>query len=252
MTGRRQRGPSRGFDRAQSNVVGVALLLGITMVALGGLTASIGTVVDGHAAAADADRVASDLDDALDPVASTGPHRGSVRFTDGHLRTVSRDLRVVNASNGSVAARQRVGGLVYETGAHRVAFVAGGISRGVGTGSRFQTPPPVAASDRVLLFGAPRLGPDAPNLSVGGSSATGVTLRTNVSHARTRLGNTTYRVAVETRHPKAWADYFERQGATTTRRSFDDDGVDSVVATFPGDRRAYLVVHDLRLEVGDG
>jgi hypothetical protein len=251
MTGRR-RDCGRRLDRAQSNVVGVALLLGITMVALGGLTASIGTVVDGHAAAADADRVASDLDDALDPVASTGPHRGSVRFTDGHLRTVSRDLRVVNASNGSVAARQRVGGLVYETGAHRVAFVAGGISHGVETGSRFRTPPPVAASDRVLLVGAPRLGPDAPDVSVGGSTATGVTLRTNVSHSRTRLGNTTYRVAVETRHHEAWADYFERQGATTTRRSFDDDGVDSVVATFPGDRRAYLVVHDLRLEVRDG
>jgi hypothetical protein len=79
-----------------------------------------------------------------------------------------------------------------------------------------------------------------------------VTLRTDVGHSRTRLANATYRVAIETRHPDAWARYFERQGATTTRRSFDADDVDSVVATFPGDRRAYLIVHDLRLEVGDG
>jgi len=98
--------------RAQSHVVGVALLLGITVIAMGALTASTGVVVEQNAAAADAGRVASDLEASLQPVAATGRHHGRVSFARGELRTVERDLRLLNAT-GTV---RQVAELVFEVG----------------------------------------------------------------------------------------------------------------------------------------
>ncbi len=109
--------------------------------------------------------------------------------------------------------------------------------------------PPITSSQRggVLVVGAPKL--DASKKSVASTSGQSVLVRTNVTHNRTTLGNGTYRVAIETRTPDAWRRYFERENATTTVRDFDNDGIPSVVANYPGRRLAYLVVHDMRTEV---
>jgi flagellin-like protein len=247
-------------ERGQSNVVGVAVLLAVVVVSLGSLTAAIGAVVDGNAAAADATRVASDLDGALDPVESTGAHRGRVSFTDGQLRTVERELRVVNESG--VVRTVQVDALVFTAGERRVAFLAGAIVRGTPGNAWMRTRPPITASrsddggvaggnstDGVLAVGAPALnGSVAVSASGGGS----VVLRTTVSHHRTELGGGIYGVAVETATPDAWRRHFERGSATVTTRDFDGDGVASVVARYPGERVGYLVVHDVRLEVRNG
>lgn len=241
--------------RAQSNVIGVALLLGVTVVTLGSLTASIGMVVDENAATADAGRVAADLDAALDPVATTGVDRGAVSFTSGRLRTVERDLRVLNAS-GTVE-RVPVDGLVFTTGGRRVAYVAGAVVRGRDGAARMYGPPSLTASraggadDGVLIVGAPMLNATGTDVTANGNRR--LFLESNVSHRRTALGTDTYRVAVETETPRAWRDYFARRNATVEgSRDFDGDGVSSVVARFPGRRVGYLVVHDVRLEVVDG
>ncbi|WP_276300189.1 DUF7289 family protein [Halorussus lipolyticus] len=252
MTGRR---PS---NRAQSNVVGVAILLGVVVVALGTLTAGIGTVVEQNAASADAARVATDLDDALEPVAATGVHRGRVSFSDGELQTVERELRVLNES-GAVRTVE-ADSLVFTAGQRRVAFLAGAVVRGPPGNAKVRTPPPITASrgadggddpdaKGVLVVGAPKLDGTVGFSATGGGS---VVLRTNVSHHRTALGDGKYRVAVETATPGAWRRHFEAQNATVTTRDFDGDGVTSVVAAYPGERVGYLVVHDLRLEVGHG
>ncbi|WP_440990658.1 DUF7289 family protein [Haloarchaeobius baliensis] len=234
-------------DRGQSNVVGVALLLGITVVALGVLTASIGLAVDAGTGAADAARVGDDVDDALRPVEVTGEHVGAVRATDGQLRTVARDVRVLNDS-GTVA-RLEADALVYETDGQRVAFLAGGVVRGEGSGARLVTEPPVVASPdgSVLVVGVATLGADRTTVDFAGEP---VRLRTNVTHERRALGPGEYRLAIETETPAAWRSYFRDLGATVTDRDLDGDGVDSVVATFPDERTAYLVVHALDLEVG--
>lgn len=231
--------------RGQSAVVGVALLLGLTMLSLGVLTASVGTVVQTNAAAADAGRVTADLDSALDPVEATGHGSGTVSFTEGSLRRVDRTVRVLNDSG--VTATQSVGGLVYENDHHRVGFLSGAVIRGSGPSARFATKPPVVTGTDVLVVGVARLNATGPG-SVGGSQ-TRVTLQTNVSHSRRALGNDSYRVAVETATPVAWESYFSDLNATTSRQDFDGDGVESVVADFDETRTTYLVVHDLRVEV---
>ncbi|WP_121821965.1 DUF7289 family protein [Halostella salina] len=252
MTRRRVTSDSR-TGRAQSNVVGVAVLLGITVIALGALTASIGAVVQSNAATADADRVAAGFEEAIRPVEATGHHRGRVAVSSGTFSTADRDLRVLNASG--VVATTTVDALVYESGDRTVRTLSGAIIRGDDGGSRMYRPPPITASRRaggVLVVGAGRLNASAG--SVGGNGETELVLRSNVTHHRRSLGNGTYRVAVETETPAAWRSYFERLNATVVSedRDFDGDGVGSVVARFPGDRTAYLVVHDLRLEVAHG
>lgn len=258
--------PRSRADRAQSNVVGVAILLGVVVVALGSLTAGIGAIVEENAAAADSARVAADFDAALDPVEATGVHRGRVSFTDGELQTKERDLRVLNES-GTVRTVS-ADALVFTAGDRRVAFLAGAVVRGPPDNAKVRTPPPITASRSgatgvgagggggggpddadppgVLVVGAPALN---GSVAVSGSGGASVALRTEVSHRRSLLGNGTYRVAIETATPEAWRRHFERQNASVTTRDFDGDGVTSVVAAYPGERVAYLVVHEMNVEV---
>jgi len=236
------------MSRGQSHVVGVAVMLGVTVVALGTVTAGIGVVFDAHAASADAERVADDLDAAIQPVATTGPREGSVAFSDGSLRSASRQLRVYR--NGSLVREIEVGALEFAAADRRVAAVAGAVVRGQDGGAWLHREPPIvgSAEDGVLAIGAVRL--NASDVAVSGSGRT--TLHTNVSHARQSLGSGQFTLELETATPSAFEGYFEAADATTTRRDRDGDGVPSVVARYPGTATGYLVVHDVRLEVTDG
>jgi hypothetical protein len=238
------------MNRAQSHVVGVALLLGIATIALGGLTVTVGSVIDAQTATADATRVADGMDSALQPASATGPHADQIRFAGGELSTVERELRVFR--NGTVVDTVGVDALVFTADDRRVVFLAGALVRGTPGNAWLTRDPLVTDSDRtaVVAVGAPRLG--AGRIARAGAGATTLTLRTNVSHARRDLGPGRYAVAIETATPEPFERYFEHNNATVEQRDFDSDGTQSVVASYPGVRRGYLVVHDLGLEVDDG
>jgi hypothetical protein len=237
----------RKLKRGQSHVIGVTLLLGITVIGFTALTAGVGTVVEDNAATADATRVTADLSAALDPVETTGRSRDQVSIGGGQLRTVERDLHVLNESG--IVRRVAVGGIVFESGDRRVTYVADAVVRGRGEAAWLQEPPPVtgAADDGVLVVSAARL--NASDVAVDGDGGTAVTLETTVRHERIGLGNGTYRIAIETETRGALARWFRSRGATVSRRDIDGDGVPSVVAEFPGERVGYLVVHDMHAEV---
>lgn len=246
---RRRRGGSTHGDgrycRAQSHVVGVAILLAITTISLGVLTAGVGSLVQSNAAAADADRVADTLAD-IRPSESTGVERHRLAFGDGRLSVESRTVRVLD--DGEVVAKHPADALRFESGERRVAFLAGAVVRGDGAAARVSTPPPFATSEDLLVVGLPVLDASGPD-AVSSSSATTLTLRTDTRHERTALGDGEFSVAVETATPEAWERYFDERGAKTARRDFDGDGTPSVVATYSGERTAYLVVHEANLEV---
>ncbi len=229
--------------RGQSHVVGVALLVGVTTLAMGGLTVTVGSVLDADTTALDASRVADDLDRAIQPVAATGYHAGTVSFLDGRLETEPRTIRLVNDS-GTVR-RLSADAVVYRRSGARVAVVFGAVVRGEPGGARLTTEPSVALGTGELLVGVPVVG---GTWSVGGRRLT-ATLRSRVTHDRESYPSDEWSVAVETTTPGAWEQYFERRGAVADRRDFDDDGVVSVVARFPSDRAVSLVIHRLRLEV---
>jgi hypothetical protein len=239
-----------GRRRAQSHVVGVALLLGVTVVALAAVTAGVGSTVDSGVARADADRAADAFAD-LDAVTRTGPGTERVAFVDGRLSTVERDVRVLDA-DGDVVRHVQTDALVFEAGDRRVTYLAGAVVRGTSGNAWFVEEPPIAAGEDDLLVGAPTVaggdGVDSGSrVAVGGRGR--VALDVDVTHERTTLPANAYALAVETTTPRPWTAYFEALGATVETRDVDGDGVESVVATFPGSRRLHLVVHALDLEV---
>lgn len=247
LSEKRRRSVSIGIpgSRGQSNVVGVAVLIGLTLVSLGTLTAAVGTVVESNAAAANADRVANDLEAAIQPVEATGRHTGRLSFTDGQFRTVDRTVRLHDGTGWTAYA---VDGLEYESGSHRVLAVAGAVVRDYGGGARMYRDPPVAVSDGVALFGIAVLDHDG-HQSVTTSEATTLSIATNVTHERQALGDGEFAIAIETDTPGAWERYFERIGADVERQSFEEDTHDSVVARFDEPRTGYVVRHTLDLEV---
>lgn len=249
------------MNRAQSHVVGVALLLGITTLALAGLTVAVGTAIDTSAGSVATGQVADGFDDSLRPLRVTGPHTGTVSITDGTIESEDRTLRLLNDSG--VVASVGVGTLLYETDDTRVTFLSGAIVRGTPGSAVVSHDPPITTSGRALVVGAAALADrDATadiSVGVGGGSgpfgveesnrATTVLLHTTVGHSRTTFDEDRWRLGVETETPGAWHDYFRERGATTTQTDFDGDGVPSVVASFSGSKRAILIVHALNLEV---
>ncbi|MDR5673449.1 putative pilin/flagellin [Halalkaliarchaeum sp. AArc-CO] len=235
--------------RAQSEVVGVALLLGIAVLSLGALTLTIGVTLEENAATADANAVATGLEQGIEPVTATGTRESTLSFTDGTLRTTERTIRVLE--DGQPISTWEIGAVVYETDGHRVISLGGAVVESRGGYSRVHEGPPVAASEGVLLVGVVDLDPVDP-VSYGGTGASTLTLRTTVSHDRTELGDGEYAVAVETRTTDAWERELERQGASTSVETFNGDDEPSVVARFDDERTGYVVVHDVELEVYHG
>lgn len=232
-------------DAGQSNVIGVALLLGITVVSMGTLTAAVGVLVDANAAQADAERVTADFDRTFDPVIESGSGQGTVMFGEGSLRSVNRTIEV--RTDVTMAEGIDANALVFESSDRRVAYYAGAIVRGGPGWAWMESKPPITVDDELIIVGVPRLGP-APGGVAGGGGVTAV-IETEVEHERYELGETTLSIAVETKTPEVWERYFRDVGAVVDR---EDDDIPVVVATFDGDRTGYLVVHDLNAEVSDG
>lgn len=240
--------------RGQSHVVGVAVLVAVTLVSLGGLTAAVATTVDAGTDAVREHRVAGAVTDALQPRRVTGSHAGAVELGTGRLETLPRTVRLANDS-GTVR-RLRTDALVYRADESRVAAVAGAVVRGRPGEATVVRPPRVRRAADTLVVGVATLGAPGDrlgvSLGVGGDALDGTRLRllTDVSHTATRYPAGDWRVAVETATPAAVADALARVGEVS-RRDLDGDGVPSVVVSV-SDRRVVFVVHRLRLEVTRG
>lgn len=253
--------PDTDSGRAQSNVLGIVVLIAVTVLALGSLTAGIGSVIYSGATAADTERIADGLASAVSPDETVGVEESDVRFADGVLRAEERTIRVLAASDDEiddgevtvdVAETVRSDVLFYEADDRSVVVHGSAVLRVDDGNARLHREPRIVADDEldgVLVVGAPSI--DAGDTAVSTGREGTVRVRTAVDHDRIDLGVGTYQVAVETEYPQVWKRYFERQGATvlTTSARFEGDTTDSVVAHFEGQRRAHLVVHDVDLEV---
>lgn len=236
--------------RGQSHVVGIVLLLGITTVALGGLATVVGGIVDGQTAAADEARVANSFDSGLRPLEQTGPNDLRVEFTEGRLRTVDREFRLL--TGGGTERAFDIGGLVYTTGSRRVSFVGGAIVRGQPGNAQLVRGPPltVTRDESALVVGAVTLG--ERGAAVSGSGGVSARLRTNVTHRHESLPTANYRLAIETATPGPLRRQLRDRGLSTTTTDIDGDGVPSVVASVEGQQRVELVVHEMNTEVANG
>ena len=235
-----------GCSRAQSHVVGVALMLALAVFALGTLTVGVGTIVDSQAAGADAQRMAESIEQVTKTAERTGYATHSIRFSDGQLYTEDRTVRILEG--GSVIQTHEAKALIFENDEYRITAIAGAVLRDTGQGASLVADPSITSSQEngVVVIGIPVL--NGSHLSVGGQEVT-KTLEANVSHERTALGTGEYGVAIETERPETFERYFEDTDGTTHRRTFAGDDRESIVVTFPGNREGYVVRHGLQLEV---
>lgn len=241
--------PNCGSTRAQSHVVGVALLLGVAVISMSALTASVGVLIEHQVTNADATRIADEMDAAFAPVETTGVHRERLSFSRGTLTTVDRQLRILVGSK--VVRTVDVDALVFTAGNQRVAFVAGAIVRGKPGNAWFHAEPPIVVSPNggVFIVGAPKIGSAG---AVSGTGGVAAMMRMNVTHARERIGNGTYSVSIETATPEPFVRYFEERGRTVERRDIDGDGIESVIVTPERKRTVYLVIHNLNVVINGG
>ncbi|MFB6091012.1 MAG: flagellin-like protein [Halobellus sp.] len=235
-------------DRAQTAVVGVAILLGLTVLAVAGLSAAAGSIVEGGAASAAATRVADDLETALGP--ASGPRATTLELGAGSVRVVNRSVWLFD--EGGVVWAGHAGAVVYADGGHRVTGFAGAVVHRDDRGSRLLAPSRLAPANGTLYLGVPVLNASGADGVATGGHRIDVTLRSDARARRFDLPRGRYRVGFETEHPGAWERHLRERGATTTRRDVDGDGTPSVVAAFDAPRTVHLIVHDVRLRVGVG
>ncbi|WP_396610556.1 hypothetical protein ACH9L7_09920 [Haloferax sp. S1W] len=234
-------------DRAQSNIVGVALLLGIGVVAIGLVTASVGGLVDAQRTSADAGAAADGFESLRDGTFASEDGVYPLRVTDGDLVRVNRTVRIIADSGAN--RTYDADGYVATFGSHRVAFVGGTVARGTGENAQLVTPAPLSSAGDATFLPLPVLNASSTD---GGGLDAGSALHTRTTRGVADLPTDTYTVAVETAVPAAWERAYEQRGFEPTRTDFDGDGVPSVAVTLPADQTLTLVRYDLTVEVRRG
>ncbi|WP_020222945.1 DUF7289 family protein, partial [Halarchaeum acidiphilum] len=176
----------------------------------------------------------------------TGHESVRVPASAGRLRTAARDVRVLDA-NGTVR-RYRTNAVIFETGERGVTSVAGAIVVRDHGWARVTRPVRATATSDALVLDVVVVDGE---LDVSGRGP-GIRIRTNATGTRDALAGGTYRLAVETSTPEAFARYYERHasgGRVLGERDYDGDGVSSVVIGFPPAARAYVLTHDVEVAV---
>ena len=240
--------PVPGSSRGQTAVVGVALLLALTVVAVGGLTATAGSIVGDGATTAATTRIGSDLATTLGP--DRDDPETAIEVTSGTVRVVNRSVWLLD--DDAVVWAGHAGAVVYTDGDQRVTGFAGAVVQSDGDRSRMVAPSRIAPAEDSLYVGVPMLNATGADGIATGDRRLSVTLRTDTETTRETLPAGDYQIAVETPNPAAWERHFADRGATTARRDIDGDGVPSVVVSFDGTRTVHLIVHDVRLHMGVG
>lgn len=207
-------------ERAQSEVIGTALLLAITIAAV---TATVATGSVALAAVTDDARSAGvengmsqfTSQASLVALGETDAKRfdlGSVE--DGDLRLAEDAGRVeirIERPNGTDSVyADSLGTLVYAGDDREIAVQGGGVWTTTGNGGRMISPPEYHYRDETLTFPIVRLTGD------GAASETGVVRRTNASEevfpeSDNPLRNGTVVVEVESEYYEGWYEFFTRR-----------------------------------------
>lgn len=239
-----------GPDRGQANVVGVAVLVGLTMLGVAAVIAGVGTVVDSAASEASTAAVAGDLDALLE--SAVRHHRGSstIQLHGGRLEPTTRQVQVTH--DGDPVVERAIGGLRYRgpDGRGVVTVLNGAIVRSDGRRRQVKQPPRVTVTDRStgsLMIGIVDLQWHGPSTAARNGA---LAVETTRDVRRHRAAPASLQVSVETAMPVQWEEWFRNHGATVSRSDTDADGITTVQASF-GNRSLYVVVYEVEL-IADG
>lgn len=252
--------------RAQSEALGVALLVGIAVVGAVAVAVTGFAAIDGgqeRVGMDQAERALSGLDVRATEVAfaEAGSARvdlglpdsdgsASVRPDEGWLRVQYTDLTGIRDPNDAVVANVTLGAVVYQQGSRTVGLQGGGVFRSNGNGSVVVSRPEFHYRNGTLSI---------PVVSTGGGAGVASTIQVTPNgttrafpdparNLTNKVDNTTVVVTVKSRYYRAWADHFRsstsgivtvNDTANTASVQFislpDDEGVGGgIIATAEG------------------
>lgn len=236
-------------DRAQSAVVGVAVLLALTVVSVAVLTAGAGTVVDDAAAGADAARVADRLAERYRPARVVGTRTVDLTVTGGTLRTVPREVALRRGNDTVVAPRTAA--LRFDRDGATVRALGRAVVRGDRDGALAVREPEavrrVVADGRTTLVVSLVALAGTVDRTLGESER--LRLAVTASHVRARPPAGNYTLRVETATPGPWRRHLADRARSVRVVDRDGDGVPSVVAELGPADEVLVVVHRLEVTV---
>jgi flagellin-like protein len=197
-----------GGERGQSAIIGVAVLLLLTVTAIGGLTTVLGASVTGGIALAELQAVGGTLDAVTAPTDDPGLRSMTMRV--GTLETYPLRLEVVGA-HGTID--REVGAVRYRAGGHRLSCEFGARIRTVEgevvavTSHRIRR-----AGDRIYV-GVPSIHMGDVDTIAAGGRAVRVGLQPEVVTDHRWLPPARYTLRLETHHPSVWVPILEEVGA---------------------------------------
>ncbi|MFC7324025.1 archaellin/type IV pilin N-terminal domain-containing protein [Halorubrum rutilum] len=223
-------------DRAQSEVIGTVLLIGLTITAVG-VTVAIGSAALADAqASADVQRVEgamTQVDSKTSLVAHGGSTSQRVRLDPGSTANARIDgdagrMRIeVETEDGDVEARNvTLGAVVYERGDDRVAYQGGGVWRANEGGSWMVSPPEfhyrgdTLTLPLVTIDGEDGRFRDSAVVTRNASRPDQLFPSGDVSNPLLG-GNVT--VTVESEYAQAWGRFFESRTEANVTRLADDE-----------------------------
>jgi hypothetical protein len=195
-------------ERGQQGIIGVALLLLLTVIAIGTMTSLLGGAVTGGVAQAELRTVGTTLATVTAP--TDDPTMQTMLMRTGTLETHPGTLWITGAD---IAIEQEVGTLRYGTGHHRLSSEYGTQITTVDgeviavEGQRIRR-----VGDRLYL-GVPSMGLAGVDTIATNGRAVRVGVRPRVDTQHRRLPRGRYQVRLETDHPSVWVQMFEEVGA---------------------------------------
>jgi hypothetical protein len=215
-------GAERGVltERAQSEVLGTVLLLGLTVAVVGATVALGGAALDDSQRTADLQRVEGAMTQ-MDSKASLVAHGGSpsqrvALGTDGGGLSVDHDAgRMIIAENGTgdEIVNESLGALVYERDGTRIAYQGGGVWRADRGGSQMISAPEFHYRDETLTVPLVTI---AENATVSGSDVVLTSEGPPTGHVAQNPVLDDIRVTVTGDYHEGWASFFESRTESRT------------------------------------
>ena len=221
-------------ERAQSEVLGTVLLLGLTVAVVGTTVALGATALDDSQRTADLQRVEGAMTQ-VDSKASLVAHGGSPsqrvsmevgRGAGFRVDEGAGTMRIeVETENGTYTNETTLGAIIYERGGDEIAYQGGGVWRANADGARMVSPPEfhyrgdTLTLPLVTVAGEGDLS-DSVTISESDGGPTGLFASEDVSNPLLG-GNVT--ITVESEYAEAWGRFFEsRTEANVTQLSSDE------------------------------
>jgi len=248
---------SDSSPRAQSETLGVVLLLGLTIAGTGLIVAYGSTSLDDSKRATELDSAANAMAQLDSKASLVGIGEADAQEVslgiDGDEETIRRTksgwMRVeVNLTNGGTVEvmDQSLGAVVYERGETTIAYQGGGVWRASDSGATMVSPPEVHYRDTtltlplVVVHGEDALDGDHLELTKNGSAAPKFPVA--AANRRNPLADATVNVTVKSAYYRAWGRFFEQRTGGSVEY---DHAAETVTLTLVTPTKAPTISHAL-------